>query len=939
MRKDSEPNVVSRLMDKVAQQADDLRGLSTRYEEASAHGKKCEQRISELEGSLFAQARSGAAKAVIFEVENVYKTRVVKLEQQLRHMSSKVADLESDRNTIRAALEERTHEAHKWRSMCTELRADNEALSLCKGKGAHAADRYATSEEGSTSASLVYVLQKNLRQSELRNAELENRVIAERRAREDVSNEVFVLKNALDDRLREEGITEHHELVALVAKLRGELSALHEQHRGNLVQLRENQAKRVALEDKCAKLSSQVDAQQRDMDRLEGEVKTLAGTDQTTSEKIRSLQQERDVLLDFIQTDMQKSAALGSKLEAETKAFKDTEAALVSVSSRVDAADAAAREVDGLREDLRLRRLEIEELTKMEAELVSQGRSKQEALSRQQSELAAAAAKTTELEAQVSVMREDGRVLRGELGELQQESERLRRDNADLRADVQRLQGSCMQLDDLTAELNALAVPTSDAIIDREMKTQAPEPVLDASGNLVMSAMQTQLESPVAPLASSAHAKWVATPALRLMSDILYQRVRGLFKDLCASESRVVEVEEALVRESRRAFAADSERDAVVQKMGPLEENMQSTVLDFRSRVRDMESELLSLRPCKAALDRVREAILTAPGIRDVLLDPNVVEGKVPILDSHLSDVLTSLLSMGARTTSEALSRNEHILKLKSELEEKCDELKMARMELAGREEALAAMMAREKLEESERETYKRVTRTELEAALDLAEKQNKLTTALEARVEAMQKEVTYRVAQVKTLSGREETARVQLCGTLRRFTAAYSSMVQDPPPMGRIEAPTEDSRLPVLQHWLNSLLQRVLSSLGGSMPLMAGDGAQSQYKSAPGVAVPSPGHILPPHDVYGDGLQATPYRSTVYMTGSRAAYASKGHPHVSAAVSAIVQSDTDTPSAMVMEDDPAAHRETRKNLQRRLEQAKSTFMALQQEEGGQMTR
>ena len=189
---------------------------------------------------------------------------------------------------------------------------------------------------------------------------------------------------------------------------------------------------------------------------------------------------------------------------------------------------------------------------------------------------------------------------------------------------------------------------------------------------------------------------------MRLMSNALYLRVRELFKDLCTAESQVADMATALEKVQRRVSSADRDREAAMQQVGPLEENMQMAMVDFRTRVRDMESELLQLRPAQGAIERVRQALFDAPNIGDVL-DPAVITGKVPILDSHLADVLSSLLSMSARTTAESLSRNSQILEVKDELASKVNELKEVRLELGSREEQLAAMLAREKRDESER--------------------------------------------------------------------------------------------------------------------------------------------------------------------------------------------------------------------------------------------
>jgi hypothetical protein len=192
--------------------------------------------------------------------------------------------------------------------------------------------------------------------------------------------------------------------------------------------------------------------------------------------------------------------------------------------------------------------------------------------------------------------------------------------------------------------------------------------------------------------------------------------------------------------------------------------------------------------------------------------------------------------------------------------------------------------------------------------------------------MEAAQKELQYRLAQIKTLGGREDTARVQLCDTLRRFSSVYASnstVSEEPLPLGRIEAPSEDSKMPVLQHWLDGLLQRVLGSMGlaASPPLTAsGGGGAPMFATASGFANAFSSSYTPAHAPYTDAYGGVGgRRSPDGGGGSGNATPLSLHP------------DQDLAT---MDDDNTADgsRTARNNLQRRLEQAKSTFIALQEE-------
>jgi hypothetical protein len=130
---------------------------------------------------------------------------------------------------------------------------------------------------------------------------------------------------------------------------------------------------------------------------------------------------------------------------------------------------------------------------------------------------------------------------------------------------------------------------------------------------------------------------------------------------------------------------------------------------------------------------------------------------------------------------------------------------------------------------------------------------------------------------------------------------------------------------MPILQHWLNGLLQRVLGSMGlaASLPLTAsGGGGAPMFATANGFANAFSSSNTPAHALYTDAYGAVGGRGSPHGGGG-------GGGGGVAPLSFHPDQDLAT-----MDDDNTADgsRTARNNLQRRLEQAKSTFMALQEE-------
>jgi myosin heavy subunit len=139
----------------------------------------------------------------------------------------------------------------------------------------------------------------------------------------ELSMQVKILQDALNFRSEEIGLSGHADLLTKVAKLRGEVTALKNELTSKVEELTSVKEDKTVLDHQRQDLQSQIQEIQERLAQAQQETYRYSNSD--IGQLLKSTEQERDLLIEYIQSDMQKSSTLAKQvetLEAELRISK-----------------------------------------------------------------------------------------------------------------------------------------------------------------------------------------------------------------------------------------------------------------------------------------------------------------------------------------------------------------------------------------------------------------------------------------------------------------------------------------------------------------------------------------------------------------------------------------------------------------------------------------
>jgi hypothetical protein len=171
----------------------------------------------------------------------------------------------------------------------------------------------------------------------------------------ELSMQIKILQDALNFRSEEIGLSGHADLLTKVAKLRGEVSALKSELLAKEDELTSLSTDKHQLFTEQKDLQSQINTIQQRLALAQQESHRLVNTD--IGQLLKSTEQERDVLVEYIQSDMQKSNMLAKQVES-------LEAELRIQRKKTQLADEKFAERDELCKQLTAKQLTLEQENK-----------------------------------------------------------------------------------------------------------------------------------------------------------------------------------------------------------------------------------------------------------------------------------------------------------------------------------------------------------------------------------------------------------------------------------------------------------------------------------------------------------------------------------------------------------------------------------------------
>lgn len=289
-------------------QAKELAELSSRREKAPC--TKCKENLNSTNrfstvragGDAFSDSISVAAQKR--RIERQHQEQLNALQQQLDTVTHRLQESSKKNKQQITEIESLTRDLNFYQKRCHEYQHEIQALQSVVEKHGRAESPQKPSRTS----------QKTLRNLNDAITDYERKISETQAEMEEYKLHIRVLEDALEFRANELGIAGHSDLLAKVARLRGEVTALKNELTQKDTLIEEAQQVTASLSHDRDELRNKVNAIQQRLAESQQDISRLAHGDIVAT--LKAVEQERDVLIEFIQADMEKSTTIAKELDA-----------------------------------------------------------------------------------------------------------------------------------------------------------------------------------------------------------------------------------------------------------------------------------------------------------------------------------------------------------------------------------------------------------------------------------------------------------------------------------------------------------------------------------------------------------------------------------------------------------------------------------------------
>lgn len=664
----SEQEIISRLIAKVSEQALELGDLSSQLEMSrqilveESYAAQNRSPTEGGEGLKASLAASTSGVAVQRRLEKDHNFQMTALQRQLEITESKLSENIKSKKKLMQDLESKGRESTFYIKKCQDLQLENQQLrhqveQTLKMTSITAKTKGVKQPLKSVDTITYYKTCDELKAVESRLEQAVKDLDAGRVRESQYRMRIKVLEEALEFRSEEIGLAGHADLLAKVAKLRGEVTALKSE-------LSNKHQKINEIEDSSADAHTRHDALQRHVVQLQ---QRLSQSQQDiyrlqhgdVGEMLKQAEAERDKLLNFVQSDMQKSTTLARQvehLESELRSARRAENSVEEATSRLnnalDVESAKSKRLEeqnsgltsqvkelqrvvqlleaeksALTKQLDRKSTESDELNKMQMNLFVQNQGKDEELHKKNDELIQLRSRLREIQVsapdieaenqrlkerlkfandEVNILRDSVNVMEPKLVRLEPELNTLRaerdawhHERLEMDAEVSKLRPVGRILSELTTELSQL-----NELSDKANSNLASSQSLSPTKNLYDQGVSL----------SQRHSLWVGLPGLRALNATLYESIRRLAHDLHTKEMHCSELVAKLHHVTTEMESAARGSEAQWAQLSKQQEASSQTIQRMSELVTSTEKELNALRSNRITVDQIRVVLASYPG-------------------------------------------------------------------------------------------------------------------------------------------------------------------------------------------------------------------------------------------------------------------------------------------------------------------------------------
>ena len=564
----------SRLSKKIQTQAGQLLQLQTELDEKTRYARLCEKRLLDFDpkhsfpvtqGMLGIvpprSARTGGRDtAAQLDLQTAYET----LQKQHTVAQKKLADLKKEVAQARqtAPVREKTMaaQARKIEQMARRI---NELESFAR-----------TDRTGGSTFRKSALEDREATELKSKNSVLSHTLRGEARLNEEQRVYVATLEAALKVKAGELGLEGHAELLAELSRLRGEVEARHRESQRYAASISALEAEMDEIRERESAARLREHEQLERTRSLSAKLATFNNADQDLQETVKSLETEKIALLDYVEDNVTRTAALSKQLEAVSaeREFLQQNSAVV---------DAAHEEqMQSMRDKEAALVAEIDAVKTECASLLKQKEATEDRLAQE-------VEKSKELGSRLTGESEEMM----EMQEIQNELLNTIREKSttveQLRADITALK---KEMNALSAERTSLQKELSMTTL--KMESRHEQATLD------MEAAKTQLSEELESATDEC-------ATLRAELEGLSQRCLGLENDLSIAQNRANGSEENV----RTLEIERARQEKVILELSAERDKVEKVMVSINKSLEEATEELSVLRSFKALGDRIEREL------------------------------------------------------------------------------------------------------------------------------------------------------------------------------------------------------------------------------------------------------------------------------------------------------------------------------------------
>ena len=325
-----EQELISRLMNKVSEQALELSELSSQLENSrqilSEESIAIQMRTTEdsnnhyhspdnLKSSLNASTSNVAIQR---RMEKDHNMQMLALQRQLEITESKLAENIKAKKKQLQDLDTKTREASFYMKKCQDVQVENQQLrqqiEQTLKMSSITAKTKGIKQPMKSIDNITYIkVCDDLKHTQIHNNNLNKELNSYKNNEKQLQMKIKILEDALELRSEEIGLSGHSDLLSKVAKLRGEVSALKSELTNKHTKIIEYEDNNNEINNTHTILNNNIKQLQLSLSEKQKEIYLLKNGN--IYDILKTIEKERDQLLNFIENDMKNSTELNKRIE------------------------------------------------------------------------------------------------------------------------------------------------------------------------------------------------------------------------------------------------------------------------------------------------------------------------------------------------------------------------------------------------------------------------------------------------------------------------------------------------------------------------------------------------------------------------------------------------------------------------------------------------